>query len=162
MTKSPWKWGEDANQRLELLLAMAEKANSQAEEHLKSLTIHLVEAKLKAEKHRFGGRLQGIPETIVEYVGSTQPEGSFWRDEAEKTVNKQNERMSIIPAIEVQAQEIIASIPSKKICELYQRIEDIVNKKPIFGIAMVINVIEIQSGPKPLPKYFAKVVDQGA
>lgn len=157
--KSFWAWGEEANQQLKSLTEMAVRANLEAGEHLQLLAIRLVQAKLKSEKYHLHGEIIGIVvEPAIMYYDSKKPEGSPSSDVAVKTANDWQKTSVKIAQVMARAQEIIDSIPSMKISELYQLIEDIMNKKPIFETQpKVIEAIGIPRNPK-LKIYFAKGV----
>lgn len=159
-TKSSWTWDEDLKQRLKSLTEMAVRANLQAGEQLQLLAIRLVQAKLKSEKYHLRGEIVGpVINPAIMYLGSKKQEGSLLREVGVETSNVFQKTGVKIAQFEARAQEIIDSIPSKKISELYQLIEDIMNKKPIFETEpKVIRVTGIPMDSKPIKAYPAKGV----
>ena len=133
--KTPWIWGVNAERKLDQFYTTAERVDSMAENHLRSLVRRLLLAKTKSAKFKIKGGILGfIIDAATVTSGVLKPDSKMTALLMESRSDSKAIEATKIGRLEKEAGEVKNAIPSMSVREILQLIRDLMNNRSISEI----------------------------
>ena len=133
--KTPWIWGVNAKRKLDQFYTTAERVDSMAENHLRSLVRRLLLAKTKSAKFKIKGGILGfIIDAATVTAGVLKPDSKMTALLMESWSESRAIEATKIGHLEKEAGEVMNAIPSMSVREIRQLTRDLMNNRSISEI----------------------------
>ena len=133
--KTIWVWGENAKQRLDCIYETAKNADTGANEHLKSLITHLLQAKMRSATQDILG---DIIDLLFSLPHVWKPENKYAALLAKGIGDRRAMKAETIAPIKNAEDRIMNSIPSMSSHELRRVIKLLMSNKSLLDIIPII------------------------